>query len=162
MARDPQTLGTILRHLIEHLDGAVEDAYRAAGLAYRPRYTPIVRALLADGAASIRTLATHAGITHSAASQTVAHMAKDGLVTLTPGVDGRERIVALTAVAHAMLPEIERHWAATNAAARELDGELSMPLTDLLLEAVERLERRSFGDRIKDAAKPKTRGRKDA
>lgn len=162
MARDPQTLGTILRHLIEHLDGAVEDAYRAAGLAYRPRYTPIVRALLADGAASIRTLATHAGITHSAASQTVAHMAKDGLVTLTPGVDGRERIVALTAVAHAMLPEIERHWAATNAAARELDGELSMPLTDLLLEAVDRLERRSFGDRIKDAAKLKTRGQENA
>ena len=34
------TQGTQLRHLIELLDGAVGAAYEAAGLDYRPRYTP--------------------------------------------------------------------------------------------------------------------------
>ena len=34
-----QGLGTQLRHLIELLDGAVQQAYVDAGLNYRPRYS---------------------------------------------------------------------------------------------------------------------------
>ncbi len=49
MARPARTLGTLLRHLIELLDGAVEQTYRDAELDYRPRYTPVLRALIARG-----------------------------------------------------------------------------------------------------------------
>ena len=149
----PATLGTLLRHLIEILDGSVEEAYAQSGLDYRPRYTPVVRALLELGPASIRTLSLHAGITHSAVSQTVAQMAKHRLVKLSPGEDGRERIVALTAKAEAMLPALERQWAATNVAANELDAELSFPLSALLREALGALETRSFSERIDQASK---------
>ncbi|WP_371871428.1 hypothetical protein [Phytohabitans rumicis] len=45
---------------------------------------------------SIRALAGAVGVTHSAASQTVAQMAKAGYVTLEPGTDARQRIVHLT------------------------------------------------------------------
>ena len=79
------TLGTLLRHLIELLDSAVEQQYANSGLSYRPRYTPVMRALLDLGPASIRAIARHAGITHSAVSQTVAQMAKQGLIRLEPG-----------------------------------------------------------------------------
>jgi DNA-binding MarR family transcriptional regulator len=150
------TLGTLLRHLLEKLDGAVEQGYVESGLDYRPRYTPIVRALIKSGPASIRTISHTAGITHSAVSQTVAQMAERGLVELESGGDARERIVVLTPAAKAMIPKLERHWQATNAAAEMLDRELSMPLADLLREAIDALDRTSFGHRIgKAAAKQK-------
>ncbi|HEX6832691.1 MAG TPA: helix-turn-helix domain-containing protein [Rudaea sp.] len=147
------TLGTLLRHLTETLDGAVEQVYEHLPLDYRPRYTPVVRALIESGPASIRTISLQAGITHSAVSQTVSQMAKHGLVTLRAGGDARERIVRLTPDAKAMIPALKKQWAATSAAAQALDEELSMPLTQLLREAIDALEKRSFADRLA-AAKP--------
>ncbi|WP_224242548.1 MarR family winged helix-turn-helix transcriptional regulator [Hyalangium gracile] len=152
-APQPPTLGTLLRHLVETLDDAVEQAYAHAGLDYRPRYTPVVRALLALGPTSLREIAQRAGITHSAVSQTVSQMVARGLVSLQPGKDARERIVSLTPAAEAMLPALERQWAATNAAAAGLDGELSAPLSRVLREAIAALERRPFSERIDEAAK---------
>ncbi len=151
-ARANATLGTLLRHLIEKLDGAVEQSYVESGLAYRPRYTPVMRALIESGPASIRSISRSAGITHSAASQTVAQMVENGLVRLEQGSDARERIVALTPAAKKMIPKLEQHWRATNDAARILDSELSMPLSDLLREAIDALDRASFGKRIDAAA----------
>jgi DNA-binding MarR family transcriptional regulator len=146
------TLGTLLRHLTETLDGAVEDAYARFVPGYRPRFTPIVRALLELGPTSIRTISQHAGITHSAVSQTISQMTKQGLVKLRPGGDARERIVALTPAAKAIVPRLKRQWAATNATAEALDRELSMPLSTLLHEAIEALERQPFGDRLASIA----------
>jgi DNA-binding MarR family transcriptional regulator len=150
--RPSPTLGTLLRHLIERLDGAVEQSYVESGLAYRPRYTPVMRALMESGPASIRSISRIAGITHSAASQTVAQMVEKGLLRLEPGSDARERIVALTPAAKAMIPKLEQHWGATNEAARLLDSELSMPLSALLREAIAALDRASFTQRIDAAA----------
>lgn len=147
------TLGTLLRHLVELLDGAVQDAYRGLPLDYRPRYTPIVRTLLAQGPASIRTIAGAAGVTHSAASQTVAQMARAGLVTLGQSDDGRERIVALTEAAHAIVPALRRQWAATEAAAQTLEAELAMPLSALVRDAIAALEQRPFAERLAAASK---------
>jgi DNA-binding MarR family transcriptional regulator len=150
--RPNPTLGTLLRHLIEQLDGAVEESYALAGLDYRPRYTPIVRALIESGPTSIRAISRTAGITHSAVSQTVAQMMERGLVQFESGGDARERIVALTPAAKAMVPKLQQHWRATNAAADALDGELSMPLSKLLRETIEALDRCSFAQRIEAAA----------
>ena len=51
---------------------------------YRPRFSPVVRALVALGPVPIRDLASALGVTHSAASQTVAQMAGRGFVALQP------------------------------------------------------------------------------
>ena len=147
------TLGTLLRHLLELLDDAVEARYVASGLDYRPRYTPVVRALLELRSASIRVIAQHAGLTHSAASQTVALMTRARLVRSQVGRDSRERLVSLSPRAVGMVPELERLWATTNAAARELDSELTMPLSSLVQEAIRALENRPFGERIKHLAR---------
>jgi len=149
------TLGTLLRHLIEILDGAVEQAYEVLPLAYRPRYTPVMRTLLELGPVSIRTISLRAGITHSAVSQTVSQMAKHGLVNLRPGDDARERVVTLTPAAEAMVPVLKRQWAVTAAAAQTLDEELSMPLSQLLREAIEALEERPFSERLASTKPPK-------
>lgn len=152
MSSSSPTLGTLVRRLIELLDGEVEAAYAASGLAWRPRYTPVLRALMSLGPASIKALALKIGISHSAVSQTVSQMAKDGLVTLKPGADARERIVVLTSKTETLIPALQRQWAATNAAADQLDAELSAPLSEVLKEAIAALNQRPFGERIAAAA----------
>ena len=153
MTPDREAVGTLMRHVLELLDGDVATVYRDAGLPdYRPRFSPPVRALVAAGPMSIRDLAAAVGVTHSAASQTVAQMARAGLVTLSPGADARQRIVTLTGLAESLLPTIEAEWAAPAAAMRELDAELPMPLADLLAAVVAVLRERPFRDRIRTFA----------
>ncbi|MDQ2892957.1 MAG: MarR family transcriptional regulator [Pseudomonadota bacterium] len=144
-------LGTALRHLIDLIDGDVQARYEASGLSYRPRYTPVVKALALLGEGSIKSIASHAGLTHSAASQTVAQLVKEGLVRQVRGRDGRERIVCFTPTLTAMMPRLLELWAATDRAALELDAELSFPLSVLLCETTEALAARPFRIRIQNA-----------
>jgi DNA-binding MarR family transcriptional regulator len=146
------SLGTQLSRLIELLDGDVEKHYVALGLNYRPRFTPIVRALEALGTSSIKSIAGQSGLSHSAVSQTVAQMVKHGLVVLRPGRDGRERIVEPTQALVQMVPVLHVQWAATNSAASKLETELSASLLQTISEAICALQRRSFSDRITDEA----------
>ncbi len=148
-----ELLATRLRHLLELLDGDVAAVYADLGLAwFRPRFTPVVRTLAADGPQPIRDLAAAIGVTHSAASQTVAQMVKAELVTLSPGADARHRIVRLTPKAEELLPVLDAEWAATAAAAKRFEAELAYPLSKLVDEAIEALRERSMRQRIADAA----------
>ncbi|MEU9313826.1 MarR family transcriptional regulator [Streptomyces sp. NPDC048256] len=147
---DPAAVGTLLRHILELLDRDVANIYEEQGLSeYRPRFSPVVRALLAEGPLPVRDLAAAVGVTHSAASQTAAQMARAGLVTHTSDPrDARRRLIELTSKAHALLPQIQAEWDATVAAMAELDAELSMPLADLLTEVAQVVHRRPFRERI--------------
>lgn len=145
-----ELLGTRLRHLLEVLDGDVASAYPTLGLAdgFRPRFTPVVRAIAAHGPVSIRDLAATLGVTHSAASQTVAQMVRQDLVVTEAGADARQRIVKLTAKAEALLPALEREWAATVTAVTAFEAELAYPLSRLVEEALAALDRTPLRDRI--------------
>jgi DNA-binding MarR family transcriptional regulator len=146
-------LGTLLRHVLDEMDGDVASVLADLGTpGYRPRFSPVVRALAALGPVPIRDIARAIAVTHSAASQTVAQMASRGLVTLKPGEDARQRVVHLTARARALLPKIEAEWAATASAAAELDDELPFPLTELVPALAVALQRRSFRQRIAESA----------
>jgi len=135
------------------MDGDVARAGADVGLVdYRPRFSPFVRALVEHGPMTIRELGNEGGVTHSAASQTVAQMARRDLVTLAAGADARSRLVSLTDTARSFLPAIQAEWAATAAAATALDSELPYPLSDLVTAVRDALGRRSFRERIGDAA----------
>lgn len=161
-APDREALGTLLRHVLDLLDGDVAAVYADLDLAdYRPRFSPLVRALLGEGPLAIRDLAARVGVTHSAASQTVAQMSRAGLVALSPGADARRRVVTLTDRAHALRPVIEAEWAASTTAMRALDAELPVPLADELYAVLAALRRRPLRDRIADtglAPRPPTGG----
>jgi DNA-binding MarR family transcriptional regulator len=147
-----QGLGTQLRHLIELLDGAVAAAYEEEGIDYRPRYTPVMRALANGACLGVGEIAAMAGITQPAATQTVALMQKHDLVTTAPApTDARQKRVRLSARGEALLPRLQRCWAATAAAAASLDADLSHPLSDTLAQAIAALEQRPFGERIRAA-----------
>lgn len=142
-------LGTQIRTALELMEGDISAVLTDLGLLdYRPRFTPIVRALNIRGPMSIRDLARATGVTHSAASQTVAQMAKVDLVRLGPGQDARERIVGLTDRTQVLLPVLEAEWDATAAASDELDAELPYPLKELIPALLAALERRPFRERI--------------
>ncbi|WP_229417209.1 MarR family winged helix-turn-helix transcriptional regulator [Massilia sp. Root418] len=141
-----------MRHLIDLLDGAVGAAYEEAGLDYRPRYTPVMRALMQGEARTIGQIADSAGITQPAATQTIALMLKAGLIVSQPGaLDGRQKMISLSAQGQALLPQLQQCWQATAAAARSLDADLPYPLSDALAEAIAALERQPFGARIRAA-----------
>jgi DNA-binding MarR family transcriptional regulator len=145
-------LGTQLRHLLELLDGAVSDSYAEAGLRYRPRYTPVMRALIAREPSTVGQIAQAARITQPAATQTVGLMVEAGLLTTETGSsDGRQRLIRLTAAGRALLPRVHECWRATEMAAASLDAALPAPLSKSLSHAIAALELKSFGVRIAEA-----------
>ena len=146
-----RTLGTQLRHLLDLLDGAVDRSYAELGLAYRPRYTPVMRCLIAEAPLPLGEVARRAGITQPAATQTVALMIENGLVETMRAGDGRTKMLRLTSQGREMAAVLQRAWAATADAAESLDSELPMPLSATLEAAIDALERKSFDARIGEA-----------
>jgi len=145
--------GTLLRQVLDQMDADIAGILADLGLPdYKPRFSVYLRAVATLGPVPIRDLARATGVTHSAASQTVAEMTRQGLVELRPGTDGRQRIVHLTGSARSILPVIEAEWDATDSAAAELDAELPFPLRDLVPLLAAALERRSFRERILTSA----------
>lgn len=158
-----QGLGTQLRHLIELLDTAVQDAYGAANLPdYRPRFTPVMRVLSTHERVTIGEIAESAGITQPAATQTVALMQKNGLVVIAAGTkDARQRVVTLSAKGKAMLPHLQKCWRATKMAADSLDAELDAPLSLCLEQARQALAALPFDERISKARHALKAGKKN-
>jgi DNA-binding MarR family transcriptional regulator len=147
-----QGLETQLRHLIDLLDGAVSTAYAEAGIDYRPRYTPVMRALEGGAPRTVSQVAEAAGITQPAATQTVALMLKAGLLTASPSEhDARQKLLRLSEQGLALLPRLRLCWQATRAAADSLDADLPYPLSQVLADAITTLQTQSFGERIRHA-----------
>ena len=151
---DNAGLGTLLRHLVDLLDGDVEAVYREQGLDCRSRFTPVVRHLESAGPSSIRQIAMASGLTHSAISQTVSEMLKKGLVASAPGRDARERIISFTPAGEALLPKLHSIWEGIWAAADDLSKDIGQPLGEVLGRAITAVEKRPFRERILSKMKP--------
>ncbi|WP_196140756.1 MarR family winged helix-turn-helix transcriptional regulator [Aliikangiella sp. G2MR2-5] len=145
-------LGTQLRHIIELLDGAVTQSYVAIGLEYRPRYTPIMKALIRLESCTVNELANYAGITQPAATQTVKLMLKDQLITTNKDEkDNRKIIIKLSPQGLKIIPELERCWQATKKAEASLNLELGFDFGENLSHVISALSNRSFAERIEQA-----------
>ena len=147
-----QRLGTLIRHYIDQIDRDLEAAYLETGLDWRPRYTPVLRALISHGPASIRALSDIIGITHGAVSQTIAQMERKGLVELQKGSDARERIVRMTAKMEAMIPALQWHWDIAVAVTMGIDADLSTPISTVMLEAIDALNANPYAMRFRRVA----------
>ncbi|RYG85926.1 MAG: MarR family transcriptional regulator [Alphaproteobacteria bacterium] len=137
-------LGTKLRKLIDMLDRDVEAAYCASDLDYRPRFTPVVRALDEGGPQTIKSLAATALVSHSALSQTISQMLARRLIVVESGADARERLISLSEAGLALVPLLRRHWDATHAAVEDLEADVGVSLTRVVDEALAALERKPF------------------
>lgn len=151
-------LGELLRYVGELVESGAEEEYRAMKLAYRPRYTPVLRALSA-GAETVTDITARSKLTQGAISQTVSLMQKDGLVERHGLDDGRKSAIRLTRHGKKLLEALEPHWEVTFAAIRTLELEIQRPLIDTLSDAAAALERSGFAERLRKA-KTKQPGRK--
>jgi len=148
-----QSLGTQLRHLLDLLDGAVARNYATMGIGYRPRYTPVLRALIAGEPCTVGEIAAAAGITQPAATQTVSLMVEDRLIEAASSSDGRQKLLGLTDHGRSLLPRLQEAWEATALAAAGLDDELPASLSGVLDAAIEALANKSFDERIREASR---------
>ena len=148
---DPTLQSTIrpLRTLLAEMDGDIARVYAARGLrGVRPRFSMALIRLHHRGPMTVKELAEQIDVTHSAMSQTVTLMRREGLVRSSAGGDARTREIALTDRGRAVVPFLEAEWRATERAWAELEAELPYALTRVVGDVTEALGRRSFADRV--------------
>ncbi len=97
---------------------------------------------------TIQELAARLDVTHSAMSQTVSALRREGLVRSTPGADARTREVALTERGRQLVPFLEAEWRATERAVAQIEAEIPYALSQVVRDIEAALARRSFHDRI--------------
>jgi DNA-binding MarR family transcriptional regulator len=151
MAEDPTEIShwKPLKDLLDAMDGDIAQLYAERGVhGVRPRFSMALIKLRHRGPLTIKELAALTGVTHSAMSQTVSALRVEGLVTTQAGPDARTRQVALTDKGAAVVPFLEAEWRATEEAVAELDAEVPYPLTGVVRDLRDALERRPFRDRI--------------
>jgi DNA-binding MarR family transcriptional regulator len=126
--------------------GRIYDDHAITGIT--PRHVmPLIR-LAHVGEMTIRELSSELGVTHSAASQTVAALIRAGYVRSKKGADARTRTITLTANGRALIPLLEAEWRATEAAIAELEDEIPYPLSQVARDLESALGRRSFYERV--------------
>ncbi len=138
-----------LRVLLAAMDDDIARLYAERDVTgVRPRYAmPLIR-LARRGAMTIQELAASLDVTHSAMSQTVSALRREGLVRSTPGADARTREVALTGRGRQIVPFLEAEWRATERAVAGLEAEIPYALSQVVRDLEAALARRSFHDRI--------------
>jgi DNA-binding MarR family transcriptional regulator len=139
-----------IRLLLAAMDRDIAALYEERGLAdIRPRFAmPLIR-LARRGPMTIRQLADSLDVTHSAMSQTVGSLRRQGLVRSLPGSkDARTREIALTKRAREIVPFLESEWRATEQSLADIEDEIPYPLTRVVDDVKAALARRSFHDRI--------------
>ncbi|KAA5834255.1 MarR family transcriptional regulator [Saccharopolyspora hirsuta] len=152
MPHDPTAQASVwrpLRRLLNDLDDEIDQFYAQRGITgVRLRFVgPLIR-LGHRGAMSIRELADALEVTHSAMSQTVASLRREGLVRSVTGTDARTRQITLTDRARQLLPLLEAEWRATEQALRDLDAEIPYALSRAVADLQQALARRRFRDRL--------------
>jgi DNA-binding MarR family transcriptional regulator len=138
-----------LHALLRRLDDEIGTVYTDRGIeGVRSRFVyPLIR-LAHTGPLTIRELAESLGRTHSAMSQTVTAMRREGMVETEAGEDARTRRVALTEKARALVPLLEAEWRATEESVAEIDDELPHALSAVVVELERVLARRSLRERL--------------
>ena len=139
-------LGELLRYVGELVDQGAEEHYRDIGLQYRPRYTPVLRAMSA-GAETVTDITARSTLTQGAISQTVSLMLKDGILARHQLDDGRKTGLHLTRKGKDLLKRLEPHWAVTFLAIGDLEAEVGL----LLQLAAGRLAKGDYENALKYA-----------
>ncbi|MEV6593072.1 MarR family winged helix-turn-helix transcriptional regulator [Streptomyces acidicola] len=150
-AADPtqQSLWRPLRLLQASMDADIARIYSEGQIdGLKPSFVMELLRLHACGPMSIRELAESVGRTHSALSQKVAAMRAAGWVRTVAGDDARSKKVTLTEKARSVVDRLAAEWRATEAAIAEIEEEIPHPLSRVVTDIEQALERKSFHDRI--------------
>jgi DNA-binding MarR family transcriptional regulator len=138
-----------LRLLQASMDADIARVYTEAQISgLKPSWVMELLRLHARGPMTITELARSVQLTHSAVSQKVAAMHAAGWVRTTTGTDARSKKVTLTAKARRITGRLAAEWRATEAAIADIEAEIPYPLSQVVTDIAEALQRKSFHDRI--------------
>jgi DNA-binding MarR family transcriptional regulator len=138
-----------LRLLQAAMDAEIARLYAEAQVkGLKPSFVMELLRLHAHGPMTITELARSVQLTHSATSQKVAAMRAAGWVRTTAGPDARSKKVTLTAKARRITDRLAAEWRATEAAIADIETEIPYPLSRVVTDIEEALQRKSFHDRI--------------
>lgn len=137
-----------MREIFDRMDAGIAEVYADLGIVgVRPRFSMVIL-FLENGPLSIRELAREVNVTHSAMSQTLTVMRKDGLVRSLAGADARNRMIELTDAGRALIEPLRREWFASEQVLAQIDAEVPYALGRLIQDLRDALDRRSFADRL--------------
>jgi DNA-binding MarR family transcriptional regulator len=138
-----------LRQLQATMDADIARIYAGAQIhGLKPSFVMELLRLHGRGPMTITELARSVQRTHSAVSQKVAAMRAAGWVRTTAGTDARSKKVTLTAKAGRLAGRLAAEWRATEAAIAEIEAEIPYPLSQVVTDIEQALQRKSFHDRI--------------
>jgi DNA-binding MarR family transcriptional regulator len=138
-----------LRLLQASMDADITRVYTEAQISgLKPTWVMELLRLHARGPMTITELARSVQLTHSAVSQKVAAMRAAGWVRTATGTDARSKKVTLTAKARRITGRLAAEWRATEAAIADIEAEIPYPLSQVVTDIAEALQRKSFHDRI--------------
>ena len=138
-----------LRQLQATMDADIARVYAEAQIhGLRPSFVMELLRLHARGPMTITELAMSVQRTHSAVSQKVAAMRAGGWVRTTAGADARSKEVTLTPKAARIADRLAAEWRATEDAIAEIEAEIPYPLSRVVTDIGQALQRKSFHDRI--------------
>ena len=143
-------LGELLRYVSELVEQGAAEHYEGMRLDYRPRYTPVLRAM-AEGAETITDITARTHLTQGAISQTAALLEQDGLITREALEDGRKSALRLTSTGRTLVDKLQQHWAITFHAIAALETEIGHPLRRVLADTASALEQQGFAVRLSAA-----------
>ncbi|MFF8941733.1 MarR family winged helix-turn-helix transcriptional regulator [Streptomyces sp. NPDC014864] len=144
-----QSLWRPLRLLQASMDADIARIYSAERIdGLKPSFVMELLRLHARGPMTITELADSVHRTHSALSQKVAAMRAAGWVETVVGDDARSKKVMLTDQARRVVGRLAAEWRATEAALADLEAEIPYPLSRVVADIEQALERKTFHDRI--------------
>lgn len=147
-------LGELLRYITDLVDTGSEKVYSEMAIHYRPRYTPVLRAIVA-GADTVTAITARTFVTQGAISQSVAMMEKEGILTKQIQADGRKSTLILTQKGQHLSALLAAHWQTLFLAISQLEQEIGHPLIAVLEKSARALETVSFDERIRRAGADK-------
>lgn len=143
-------LGELLRYVSDLVDSGSEKTYRDMAITYRPRFTPVLRAMAA-GAQTVTDITAQTFLTQGAISQSVTMMEKEGILHKVALEDGRKSRLQFTEQGDALVAELQPHWQTLFVAIEQLEKETGHPLLTILQDTARALENKGFDERIRQA-----------
>jgi DNA-binding MarR family transcriptional regulator len=137
--------------LLHALDQEIEKLYTSRGKSVRSRSVGPLISLSRFGPMSVKDLAIDREVSHSAMSQTVTALTREGLVRVDPGEDARTRIVSLTPAGEEIAPLVRAEWRSTESVLRALDDEIAQPIMRAVKAINAALAERPFDERLEEA-----------
>jgi len=141
-------VGTRMRRLMEQLTADSDRLYEEKDISFRVSYFYAMYALVQHENLTIADIAKLAGFSHSAVSQTVKKLIKEGIVETIPTEDGRQKMVCFTDYGKIIRGKLLPIWAALERSMKDVMAESGYNLVDCITAMEARLKKRSLYDRV--------------